>query len=181
MTKQPYTIQQNTTVLELAIPSSKSLAWKIAIIFQTVIFFGLIIASILIIINDFSWAALLLGGLLILTSIFFIKTNLDTYFWIQHGQEFLKIDLTTDTFIYQKIGRTVFDEISGSIANLSEFKSCSENNDYIDMHPRAGTKGGKICFWVKEKRVRFGISLSKPAAQNCISELNSFLTQKKQQ
>lgn len=175
-----YRIQKNQTKLELEILSTKSQTWLIALAFQFVLFMILIGLSFVIIIFDFSIIALVLGILLILVSIFLAKNAFDNFFWVKSGQEYLVINLATKCFKYKKIGRTAFDKIQADLNDLSDFKWCPDNDEYIDVHPRFGTQGGKICFWIKEKKHRFAISLSKKEAENCILELNRFLKHTKQ-
>ncbi len=162
--------------MKLEIPSTKYRFFSLHTIIGILLCLIMVAISMIVIVTDLSIGSFIIGGLLIAFSLYSIWGYYSTYQWVTIGTENLIIDKPKGSFHYYKLDSNKFDEHKTNLKSLSEFRWCMENDEYVDVHPREGLQGGRICFWINGQKVRFGISLSKDAARSCIDELNAFLS-----
>ncbi|MEL6864133.1 MAG: hypothetical protein AAFP19_06935 [Bacteroidota bacterium] len=174
--KRSYQLNESAHCLDLNVPSIRSRLWRATAAFQIVLYFVLILLSIVLLIKE---PAQPLDLLLIFVGIAFFAylgySSVETFVWLQRGVEHLRIDKENRTFVYYKEGLKKHEKRSCPLDQLEGFAICPELNDYVDVHPRYGTQGGAICFWIAKKRYRMGIALSKEEAQTCTTTIKAFL------
>ena len=173
--KGTYKLMTKGHQLELEISAEKHPISKFFVLGQMILFAACLLLIPFIIVSQWSWITLLMG-----LSIFGLFTYIvwSSYWWLhweKQGKEVLKIDLRQQQLLYFKMGLYPIDVRSSPLDAFTGFRWCPENDDYGDDEAWAGLEGGRLCFWLGDRRYRFAIALDKEDAKRCLKALNTFL------
>lgn len=174
--RRTYQLKLDEDALSLEIPSRNFYLFNYFFLLQVLVFLGASILVLVAMIYEPSirkdwWLGIPLLALFLYATYWAVYT----FVWVETGKEVVKLDKRTGQFSYCKKGLREFDRLMVSLSELSEFAWCPENDEIVDFVDRFGYKGGRICFWIHEKRHRMGIALTKSEARYCLVVLNKFL------